>query len=57
MDPTRLAGQALLAVATVLFLAGAVGMTAGVVTVEASLPVVGAAVACVVLGGALIYVR
>jgi hypothetical protein len=51
--PTRLAAQTLLAVATVLFLTAAVGMTAGLITVEASLPLVGAAVACVVVGGAL----
>ncbi|WP_338742452.1 hypothetical protein [Haloplanus salilacus] len=54
MRPTRLAGQTLLAVATVLFLTAAVGTATGVVVVGASLPVVGAAVCCVVAGGVLL---
>ena len=55
--PTRLAGQLLLAVATVLFLAAAVGTATGVVGVDASLPVVGAAVCCVAAGGVLAWAR
>jgi hypothetical protein len=51
--PTRLAGQTLLAVATVLFLAAAGGTITGLVGVGESLPVVGAAVCCVVAGGVL----
>jgi hypothetical protein len=50
---TRLAGQALLALASVLFLAGAVGTTTGRLTVGASLPLVGVAVVCVLAGGVL----
>ncbi len=51
--PIRLAGQTLLAVATVLFLAAAAGTITGLIGVGESVPVVGAAVCCVAAGGIL----
>ncbi|WP_299331369.1 hypothetical protein [Haloplanus sp.] len=53
MRPIRLAGQTLLAVATVLFLAAAAGTITGLIGVGESVPVVGAAVCCVAAGGIL----
>lgn len=57
MRPTRLAGQTALAVATLLFLTAAAGTITGLVGVRESLPVVGAAVCCVVAGGIFARLR
>ncbi|MFB6101561.1 MAG: hypothetical protein ABEJ73_03250 [Haloplanus sp.] len=53
MRRTRLAGQALLALASCLFVGGAIAMTVGIVAVGDLMPLAGVAVACLVVGGAL----
>ncbi|MFB6108674.1 MAG: hypothetical protein ABEJ82_07520 [Haloplanus sp.] len=50
MTPAQLLGQALLGVATLLFVGGAAAMVTGYVAVDAMMPVSVAAVACLGLG-------
>jgi len=53
MRRTRLAGQAFLGLACLLFVGSAAAMTAGALSVAESIPLVGAALCCLVGGGVL----
>jgi hypothetical protein len=53
MRRARLVGQAFLALASLLFVGSAAAVAVGRLSVEASIPLVGAALCCLVGGGVL----